>query len=179
MANPVNPRFIQAQAFQLQASGQSAGDTSITLQSFKYIDGVTNIVTADLGDWCYMTLEPNNGTQEEAIQFTGVTQNASGTATLTGVSSVGFNYPYTVSSGLAKSHAGGVTCIISNDAALYGNISNYINTVVASGAALAFLRQQDFTKLSVTPTTGSNPIAVGDNDSRASHTNRKKLSIQV
>src|SRR6185312_12120855 len=96
-------------------------------------DGTTNIVTADLGDWCYMTLEPNNGTQEEAIQFTGVTQNANGTATLTGVSSVGFKYPYTVTSGLSKSHAGGITCIISNDAALYGNIINYMNSTLASG----------------------------------------------
>jgi len=135
MANPVNPRFIQAQSFALSASGASAGSTSITLQSFLYSDGVTYIQTADLGDWCYMTLEPNNGTQEEAIQFTGVTQNANGTATLTGVSSVGFKYPYTVTSGLALSHAGGVTCIISNDAALYGNIINYINTTTASGIA--------------------------------------------
>lgn len=133
MANPVNPKFIQAQSFQLQASGASSGDTSIVLQSFKYSDGTTNIVTADLGDWCYMTLEPNNGTQEEAIQFTGVTQNASGTATLTGVSSVGFKSPYTVTSGLSKSHAGGVTCIVSNDAALYGNIINYMNSTLASG----------------------------------------------
>jgi hypothetical protein len=133
MANPVNPRFIQAQSFQLSAAGATAGSTSITLQSFLYSDGVTQIVTADLGDWCYMTLEPNNGTQEEAIQFTGVTQNANGTATLTGVSSVGFKYPYTVTSGLALNHAGGVTCIISNDAAMYGNLVAYMNSTLASG----------------------------------------------
>lgn len=133
MANPVNPRFIQAQSFQLQASGASLGDTSITLQSFKYPDGITNIVTADLGDWCYMTMEPNSGAQEEPIQLTGVTQNANGTATLTGVSSVGFKYPYAVMSGLSKSHAGGVTCIISNDAGMYGNIINYMNSTLASG----------------------------------------------
>jgi microcystin-dependent protein len=133
MANPVNPRFIQAQSFQLSAAGATAGSTSITLQSFLYSDGVTQIVTADLGDWCYMTLEPNNGTQEEAIQFTGVTQNANGTATLTGVSSVGFKYPYTLTSGLVLNHAGGVTCIISNDAAMYGNLVAYMNSTLASG----------------------------------------------
>lgn len=137
MATPVNPKFIQSQSFFLQASGASQGDTTITLQSFKYPDGVTNIVTADLGDWCYMTLEPNNGTQEEPIQFTGVTQNSNGTATLTGVSTVGFNSPYTVTSGLAKSHAGGVTCIISNDAAMYGNIISYMNSTLASGLSPA------------------------------------------
>ena len=133
MANPVNPRFIQAQSFQLSAAGATAGSTSITLQSFLYSDGITQIVTADLGDWCYMTLEPNNGTQEEAIQFTGVTQNANGTATLTGVSSVGFKYPYTLTSGLVLNHAGGVTCIISNDAAMYGNLVAYMNSTLASG----------------------------------------------
>ncbi len=159
-------KFIQAQSFQLQASGASTGDTSITLQSFKMIDGTTNIVTADLGDRCYGTLEPNNGTQEEAIQFTGVTQNASGTATLTGVSSVAFKSPYTVTSGLSKSHAGGVTFILSNDAAFYGNIKSYIDTVVASGAAFADTLTAGITKLSVTPATGSNPVAVGDNDPR-------------
>ena len=133
MANPVNPRFIQAQSFTLQSSGASSGDTTVIVQSFKYNDGITNIVTADLGDWCFATIEPNNGTQEEAIQFTGVTQNANGTATLTGVSSVGFNYPYTVTSGLSKSHAGGVTLIISNDAAMYGNMVTYMNSTLASG----------------------------------------------
>ena len=157
-------QFIQAQSFQLSAAGQSAGDTSITVQSFKYSDGVTNIVTADLGTQCYGTLEPNNGSQEEAIQFTGVTQNANGTATLTGVSSVGFNYPYTVTSGLAKSHAGGSTFILSNDAGFYGNIITYVNTTAASGASFASNTVAGITKLSVAPVTGSNPIALGAND---------------
>jgi hypothetical protein len=159
-------QFIQAQSFVLSAAGQSAGDTSITVQSFKYSDGITNIVTADLGTQCYGTLEPNNGAQEEAIQFTGVTQNANGTATLTGVSSVGFNYPYTVTSGLAKSHSGGATFILSNDAAMYGNLVTYINNTASSGAALASNLIAGLTKLSVSPATGSNPIAVGDNDNR-------------
>ena len=152
-----NPRYIQAQSFALQSSGQSAGDTSITLQSFLLSDGVTQITTAMLGDQCYMTLEPNNGTQEEAIQFTGVTQNSNGTATLTGVSSVGFVYPYTVTSGLRLSHAGGVTAIISNDAALYGNIISYINGVVASGAPTATDTVAGLTKM--TFNQGSNPRA--------------------
>ena len=143
-----NPRFIQAQSFTLQASGQSAGDTSITVQSFLLSDGVTPITTAMLGDQCYATLEPNNGTQEESIQFTGVTQNANGSATLTGVSSVGFVYPYTVTSGLAKSHAGGVTLVLSNDAGMYGNIISYVNGVVASGAPTASDTTAGITKVS-------------------------------
>lgn len=164
------PKFIQAQTFVISSAGASAGDTTLTLQSFKLIDGTTNIVTANLGDQCYGTLEPNNGTQEEAIQFTGVTQNAGGTATLTGVSTVGFVYPYTVSSGLAKSHAGGVTFILSNDAALYGNLVTYMNNTAASGAALASDTISGLTKLSVTPASGSNPFAIGINNTLSSGT---------
>lgn len=173
-------KFIQAQTFSLQASGASIGDTSIIVQSFKQIDGTTNITTSDLGDKCYATLEPNNGTQEEAIQFTSVTQNANGTATLGGVSSLGFVSPYTVTSGLVKSHAGGVTLILSNDAAFYGNIKTYIDTVVASGAALADASTAGISKLSVTPATASNPVAVGDNDPRlASSTQSQYLASIV
>jgi len=158
------PKFIQAQSFQVIASGAAAGDTTLVLQSFKQIDGSTLISGTDLGDYQYGTIEPNNGTQEEAIRFSGVTQNANGTATLTGVYSVGFTYPYTATSGLAKSHAGGTTFILSNDAAFYGNIATYINNTAASGAALASDTIAGLTKLSVTPASGSNPIAIGVND---------------
>ena len=65
------------------------------------------------------TIEPGNGTQEEQISFTGITQNSNGTATLTGVSSVGFFYPYTATSGLLKTHAGSTLFIISNTAGFY------------------------------------------------------------
>lgn len=174
------PLFVQAQSFALQASGASTGDTSIILQSFNLSDGTTKITTTMIGSVCYGTLEPNNGTQEEAIQFTGVTQNANGTATLTGVSSVGFISPYTATSGLAKSHAGGITFILSNDAAFYGNIVSYINGVVASGASLASTSVAGISKLSVTPATGSNPISVGDNDSRVlSQTNANYVNSIV
>lgn len=152
-----NPRYIQAQSFTLSAAGASSGATSITLQSFLLSDGVTPITTTMLGDQCYATLEPNNGTQEEAFQFTGVTQNSNGTATLTGVSTLGFVYPYTATSGLAKSHAGGVTVVLTNDAALYGNIISYINGVVASGASTASDTVQGITKVSFNQ--GSNPRA--------------------
>jgi microcystin-dependent protein len=125
--------FIQAQPFKLAGSGSSIGDTTILLQSMVGIDG-NNILTADLGTTCYGTLEPGNGTQEEAFQFTGVTQNANGTATLTGVSTVLFKQPYTATSGLAKTHAGASTVILSNDAAFYNNIITYVNNTAIAGA---------------------------------------------
>ena len=45
-----SPKFLQTQSFTISASGASSGDTTLLLQSFKYPDGTTNIVTADLGD---------------------------------------------------------------------------------------------------------------------------------
>lgn len=127
-------KFIQAQPFSLAGSGTSIGDTTIILQSMVGIDGST-IVTSDLGDICYATIEPGNGTNEECISFTGVTQNSNGTATLTGVKTVGFKYPYTTSSGVAKTHAGGSKFILSNDAGFYNNIKTYADGLAIAGAS--------------------------------------------
>ena len=128
--------FIQCQALKLAGSGSSIGDVTILVQSFADPNG-NLIQSADLGTTNYGTLDPGNGTQEEPFQFTGVTQNANGTATLTGVSTILFKQPYTATSGLTKTHVGGATVIISNDAAFYNNIVNYINNTAASGAANA------------------------------------------
>lgn len=133
---PTTVQFIQAQPFILAGAGSSIGDTTILLQSFTGIDG-TNIVTGDLGSFAYGTLEPGNGTNEEAVLFTGVTQNANGTATLTGVSSVSFKQPYTVTTGLTKTHVGASKFIISNDAAFYNNFTLYLNSIAGAGAANA------------------------------------------
>lgn len=135
-ATPSTVNFVQAQPFVIAGSGSSIGDTTILLQSMLGIDGVT-IVTADLGSFAFGTLEPGNGIQEEAIIFTGITQNANGTATLTGVSSIGFKQPYAVTSGLTKTHAGASKFILSNDAAFYNNFTLYLNAIAGAGAANA------------------------------------------
>lgn len=158
-------KFVQAQKFSLAGSGSSIGDTTIVLQSMVGIDG-SNIVTADIGVTCFGTLEPGNGTQEEAISFTGITQNSNGTATLTGVSSVLFKAPYTATSGLTKTHAGASTFILSNDAAFYGAILDYVDAAIVSGGVPATTTVLGLTKMSVTPASAASPIAVGDNDPR-------------
>ena len=164
-----NLRFIQAQPFALSGAGASIGDTSITLLSMLNIDG-TQITTAMLGDICYGTLEPGNGFQEEAFSFTGVTQNANGTATLTGVKTVGTYYAlgsgYVTSSGLAKTHVGGAKVILSNDAGFYNNIKDYLDSTLASGSPLASELQTGIAKLSLAAVTPATPIVVGDNDPR-------------
>ena len=113
----------QLQAFTLAGSGASPTDTTLLLSSFQDIDG-NNVTMAELGTKAYGTIEPASGTQEEQISFTGVTQNGNGTASLTGVSHVAFLTPYTETSGLNKSHAGGVTFVISNTSGFYSDFAN-------------------------------------------------------
>jgi hypothetical protein len=158
-------QFIQAQKFVLAGAGASIGDTTILLQSFTGIDN-TLLSGTDLGTKQYGTLEPGNGTQEEAISFTGVTQNSNGTATLTGVKTCLFKQPYTETSGLAKSHAGASTFILSNDAGFYNNIMTYMNTALSSGAVPATTSVNGIVTLSATPATAATPVVVSESDPR-------------
>jgi len=114
-----NTGFVQCQELKLAGAGISVSDTSIILQSFKQIDGSTNIVMADFGDVGYGTLEPGTS-REEQISFTGITQNGSGTATLTGVTrGLKFVSDYTADAALRHAHAGASVFRISNTAAFY------------------------------------------------------------
>lgn len=158
-------KFIQAQRFSLAGSGSSIGDTTITLQSMTGIDGDL-LTTTNVGTIGFGTLEPGSGEQEEAISYTGITQNSNGTATLTGVKSVLFVSPYTGTSGLAKTHAGASTFILSNDAAFYGAILDYVDSALISGGIPATNLVQGISKLSVAAVSAANPIVVGDNDPR-------------
>jgi len=128
-----NQKFVQTQPFTMAGAGPAIGATSILLSSFTQIDGITPLTMADFGNKGYATLEPNSGTQEESITFTGVVQNANGTATLTGVSTVSFVAPYTETPGLAKAHAGGTLLVISNTAAFYNGLASKSDDETVTG----------------------------------------------
>lgn len=128
-----NRRYVQAQTFILSGSGAIVGATTIVLSSMKQIDGSTNLTSTDIGSKATGTLEPNNSTQEEAITFTGITQNSNGTATLTGVKTVLFVDPYTETSGLAKAHPGGAKFILTNTAEFYSEFTNKNDDETISG----------------------------------------------
>jgi hypothetical protein len=130
MANYLLP--VQIQVANLAGAGATIGATSIILSSFKDIDG-NNLAMASFGQTAYGTLEPNNSTQEEQISFTGITQNANGTATLTGVKHVLFISPFTESSGLTKTHPGGVKFIITNSSGFYNQFVTKANTQTITG----------------------------------------------
>lgn len=127
-----NFKFIQAQPFSLAGSGAIVGDTEITLQSLLDIDG-TPIEMSEAGTICFGTLDPGNGSLEEQISFTGITQNSNGTATLTGISNVAFVYPYTQTSGLSKTHAGATPFVISNTSGFYDRLAGKTDDETITG----------------------------------------------
>lgn len=109
---------VQAQSFTLAGSGSAIGDSTITLSSFKDIDG-NNLTMSDFGTIGFGTLEPGSGSQEESITFTGISQNSNGSATLTGINSVAFYTPFTLTGNLTKSHPGASTFVLSNTSYFY------------------------------------------------------------
>lgn len=126
----VNRRYLQDQPHTLAGAGVSLGDTSMTLQSFVTIpdgSGVSIPITMDMfGSKGFGTLEQGRP-REEQISFTGIVQNPDGTATLTGIKNVLFEYPYTETTGFGKSHAGSVFFVISNNPGLYNSFGNKLN----------------------------------------------------
>lgn len=128
-----NFRFSQLQSFSLNGAGAIIGDTTITLKSMKDIDGGTLTMAGDFGTIGFGTLEPGSGTLEEQISFTGLTNNANGTTTLTGVKHVLFLYPYTATAGLAKTHAGSTTFIISNTSGFYDQLTSKSDDETVTG----------------------------------------------
>jgi hypothetical protein len=122
----------QTQAFSLSAFGATLASVTVGLSSFKGIDGA-NLTMADFGSKGYAVIDPNNGASEEQISFTGITQNGDGSATLTGVYSVGFLTPYAETSGLAKDHAGGAKVVVSVSSAVLAQFLNKNNDETVSG----------------------------------------------
>lgn len=120
-------KFIQAQQFQLAGSGVSLSDTSIILKSFKLPNSQALITNSDLGTINYATLEGGTA-REEAISFTGVTQNADGTATITGVTrGLKFVAPYDQDLSLRDGHGGGTSFVITNGPGFYNEFTSKVN----------------------------------------------------
>lgn len=115
-------KFVQTQKTTLYGSGAGSTDTSIILSSLKLPDGSTNIAMTDFGSIGFGTIEPGTS-REEQISFTGITQNANGTATLTGVTrGLRFVSPYDTVTDNKKQHAGGSIFVVTNTAGFYDKL---------------------------------------------------------
>lgn len=130
---------VQASQFTLAGAGVTSSQNTITLTSFKLPDpNKTPIVMSMFGQIGYGVLEPQSS-KIENISFTGVTQNANGTAVLTGVSrGLSFYTPFAASSTLSLAHAGGSYLILSNSAAFYGQQFLFSNNVGSSTQQISF-----------------------------------------
>lgn len=105
---------IGGSTYNLSGSGVSSSATSLTLASLTLTQSGQKIRTSDLSSPFYITLEPGNRTRQEFVSCTTVSQNAS-TATLSGcVRGLSPITPYTASSTLQFSHAGGTQVIFSD-----------------------------------------------------------------
>lgn len=182
--------FVQSPTLYLAGSGVIIGATSITLTSLTDIYG--NVLTmADFGSVGYITLEPDT-TNAEAATFTGVTANANGTYTLTGVKTGLAKSPYTETSGLVRNHAGGTKVVVTdnvefwntfvnknNDGTMVGYLSGptpvssgqyatkgYVDGVAIAGAPTASTTVLGIAKLSVDPAIATSPIVVETTDGR-------------
>lgn len=123
--------YVGSNTLYLAGSGVIIGATSATLTTFT--DIYANVLTmADFGSLGYITFEPDT-TNEEFGTFTGVTANANGTYTLTGLKTALAKSPYTQTSGLVRTHSGGTKVVVSDSPAFWDTFVNKENTSVVTG----------------------------------------------
>lgn len=117
------------------ASSISSTDTSITLSSFLEPVTGTPYTMANTGSTIiYGTIAPKTD-RAEFISFTGITQNANGTATLTGVTrGLAKKTPFTTDASYKLSHSGTTQFIISNSPQVYDQYANKTDSETITGA---------------------------------------------
>ena len=116
------------------AGSISSTATSITLSSFKVPITNTDVTMTTMGtSIAYGTISPGT-VNSEFISFTGITQNANGTATLTGVTrGLDKQSPYTTSSSFKRPHSGQAQFILSDSPNLWDSLAIKQNDETISG----------------------------------------------
>ena len=96
------------------ASSIGSTNTTITLSSFTNRSGIKFTMSNTNTDIMYATVDPQSS-NSEFISFTGISQNANGSATLTGVTrGLSDFYPFTASSTLRQPHSGRAPFVLSD-----------------------------------------------------------------
>ena len=153
-------------------------DTSILLSSFlEPVTGTPYTMALLNTDIAYGTIAPKT-TSSEFISFTGITANANGTATLTGVvRGLAKKYPFTTNASYKLPHSGQSQFIISDAPQLFEKYAvksndetidgqwTFTNTPIIPGTVSdASTTVKGVSKLSVAPAVANNPIAYGANE---------------
>src|SRR3990167_3156433 len=122
---------VGGKVYKLSGSGISSSQTTIDLTSFQIAGGTQPLYMIDFGTLGCGTIEPGNSTRQEFVSFTGVTQNADGTAQLSGVARGLMPIsPYTASTTLRYAHSGGSQFVISNSPPCF--YENYANVTAST-----------------------------------------------
>lgn len=125
--------FVGVLPTTLSGSGVNATVSSIGVTSMKISQTSQPLSMADFGSIGYATLEPGVPARQEFISFTGITQNANGTAILTGVvRGLSPVSPYTASSTMRFAHGGSTKIIISNSPPFYNNFALQTNNATVT-----------------------------------------------
>lgn len=160
---------ITGQNFFLAGAGVTSSQTTVPLTSLKTPGGIP-ITMSMIGSLGYGVLEPQSASKVELITFTGVTQNAIGSAVLTGVTrGIDFAYPYPASTTLRQAHSGGATFIIS------ATPNWYFNEFGMTGNDSVVTGSWTFP----TPTANSNPATKQYVDSLVSGGTVTNVSVTV
>lgn len=126
---------IAGQTYYLAGSGMSSSATSFTLTSFTIPQSGALINDSQISDTFYLTIEPGSRTRQEIVSCTTVTQNADTTATISGCTrGLSPMTPFTASTSLQFSHAGGASVILSNPPQLYETVGFLDNDEAITGA---------------------------------------------
>lgn len=126
-------KYVQTLTLYQAGAGNIIGATSVVLTSLTDIYGNAITSMAPFGTTGYITLEPDTTNEEGAI-FTGITVNANGTTTLTGISTILAQSPYTATSGLVRNHAGGSKVVVTDNVAFWNTFANINNDQTFAGA---------------------------------------------
>jgi len=125
---------IAGATYTLAGSGVNKTATSITLNSLTYPQTGALVLDAHLSDTFFITLEPGNTKKQELVSCTTVTQNAGGTATLSGCSRGLLPFtPYTASSTYSFTHAGGSQVVFSDPPQLFNLYAALANNETITG----------------------------------------------
>lgn len=122
-------------------SSIGSNDDSLTLTSFKEpISNIKYTMSYLNTDVAYATVEPGNSSNREFISFRTITQNSDGTATLGSVArGLSSSYPFTASTTLQKTHAGGSVFILSNSPQFYTSEFARLNANATATGRWAFV----------------------------------------
>lgn len=125
---------IAGQTYTLAGSGISSSDTSFTLTSFTITQTGYRIQDSDMSQIFYVTFEPGSRSRQEIASCTTVTQNADGTATISGCTRGLLPIaPYTASTSLQFPHSGGSTVIFSDPPQLFNQAAFKDNDETITG----------------------------------------------